>query len=172
MSHYFQGTEDHPFHISVGAVVLNDKNEVCCHYFGDGSLRTKFTQFSDFYLLMRESMEAGERIEDTLHRGLMEEFRMKGEIITYIGSLQNIYKVRETNIEKTTLYFLVKMHEYDAAADRSHDPEGESQIQWQPLGFLIEKMKEQAIRLDYPTLNEAPILERVKRYVEAHEWSV
>ncbi len=35
MVNIFQGTKEHPYHVSVGAVVLNHENKVLCHYFGD-----------------------------------------------------------------------------------------------------------------------------------------
>jgi ADP-ribose pyrophosphatase YjhB (NUDIX family) len=165
MNNYFQGTVDHPYHISVGAVVINDNNEICCHYFGDGSRRNKFSKYSDFYLLMRESMEMGESIEQTLHRGLKEEFNCKGEIITYIGSLQNKYFVGDTQIEKTTLYFMVKYLRQNEGMRDENDPEGESEIQWQTPDFLIEKMKEQAVRLGNETFDESVILERSKEFL-------
>lgn len=166
MKNYFQGVDDHPYHVSVGAVVINGKNNICCHYFGDNTLRNKFPKYNDFYILMRESMEMGESIEQTLHRGLKEEFNCKGEIITYIGSLRNKYFVGDTQIEKTTLYFAVKYLGQDEGVRDKNDPEGESEIQWQTVDFLVEKMKEQAIRLGNETFDESEIVARAKVYLE------
>lgn len=89
MKNYFQGNSKHPQHISVGAVVLNDKNEICCHHFD--SRINKFIGYwkdnglEDFYILMRETIEPNETLEHALHRGLMEEFGVEAELLDYIG---------------------------------------------------------------------------------------
>ena len=165
MENYFRGTRNHPYHLSIGAVVINDKNEVCCHYFKKLTLRKAFEGFTDFYILMRESMEMGESIEQTLHRGLKEEFGITGNIVTYLGSLQGEYTVKAVeptySIEKTTLYFLVKMKTFKPELRAQEDAEKESEIQWQPIDVLVYKMKEQGVRLNNNTLDESLILQRV-----------
>ncbi len=35
MAHFFKGTKEKPYHLSVGAVFINDEGLVCCHYFKD-----------------------------------------------------------------------------------------------------------------------------------------
>ncbi|HRV76395.1 MAG TPA: NUDIX hydrolase, partial [Candidatus Saccharimonadales bacterium] len=87
MKNYFQGRSDHPYHLSVGAVLLNDKNEVACHYFVDAPVIG-----GEVCILMRESVEDGEVLEEALARGLMEEFGAMGNISTYIGSKETFYK--------------------------------------------------------------------------------
>lgn len=162
---YYQGTKDHPYHISIGAVVLNDEGKVCCHYFGDASRRKKYSKYSDFYLLMRETMEMGETIEQTLHRGLMEEFAMTGEIITYIGSIKSTYEIQDVPIEKTTIYFLIKATSHKPELRNTEDAEGESEIQWQEPDFLISRMKEAAARYNNSTFDESEVLEKIKSII-------
>lgn len=163
---YFQGTNDHPYHLSVGAVVMNDKNEVCCHYFdkpaGPGF---KYGSFDKFYLLMRETIEQNESIEECLARGLKEEFGMKATLKTYLGSLDSHWVTSTDNvkIEKTTLYFLCELISYNIADRRENDPERSSVVRWVNIRELITKMKEQAKRLGNTTLDESQILERVKQ---------
>ncbi len=160
MENYFKGTKTHPYHLSIGAVVVNEENKVCCHYFKKLKFIKTGESFDDFYILMRETMEMGESIEDTLHRGLMEEFGITGEIITYLGSIKANFPIDEVLIEKTTLYFLVKMKTFKPDLRSSEDIEKESEIQWQTVDFLISKMKGQSLRLN-STLDESAILERV-----------
>lgn len=162
---YFQGTKDHPYHLSVGAVVMNDKNEVCCHYFDKAPGAVfKYGNLEKFYLLMRETIEPNESIEECLARGLQEEFGMKANLKTYIGSLDSHWMTKEGNvkIEKTTLYFLCTPISFNANDRREDDPEKSSVITWIPIFELIAKMKEQGNRLDNSTLDESEILERVK----------
>ena len=102
VSNYFKGSKENPYHLSVGAVVFNEENKICCHYFKRATLRKVFENFTDFYILMRETMEMGESIEQALHRGLMEEFGIIGDIITYLGSIKGSYPLGEVSIEKTT----------------------------------------------------------------------
>ena len=166
MQNYFQGNSEHPRHISVGAIVLNDKNEICCHHFD--SQKTYFKGYwkdqglEDFYILMRETVEPKETLENNLHRGLLEEFGMEAELIDYIGSIQSHFKNNEVEIEKTTLYFLCKLKNQDLNKRSSGDVEFESQIEWQTADFLILKMKEQALKYGRTDIDESKILEKLK----------
>jgi 8-oxo-dGTP pyrophosphatase MutT (NUDIX family) len=168
MQNYFRGKREHPYHLSIGAVIVNDENKVCCHFFKEMTLRKAFEGFTNFYILMRESMEMGESIEQTLHRGLMEEFGITGDVITYLGSLKGNYTVKASephySIEKTTLYFLVRMKTFKPELRAQEDAEKESEIQWQPIDFLIPKMKVQGDKFN-STLDESEMLERSKQYI-------
>jgi len=166
MQNYFQGNSAHPQHISVGAVLLNDKNEICCHHFD--SERFDFKGYwkeqglEDFYILMRETMEPNETLEKALHRGLMEEFGAEAELIDYIGSIRSHFKSKGVEIEKTTLYFLCKLINQNMNKRSTGDVEFESQIKWQTAGFLIPKMKEQSIKYDRTDIDESSILEKLR----------
>jgi len=164
---YYQGRIDHPWHLSVGAVVLNERNEVCCHYFKAIKHKSWEETFKDFYTLMRETIEMGETIEQTLHRGLMEEFGIEGIIRAYVGSINCMFPLKDKQIEKTTLYFLVDLQSFDPTKRSQADQESQSEIQWQSLDFLIPKMKESAKRLKRADADESDILERVKEYLKS-----
>lgn len=170
MKNYFRGTIDHPYHLSVGAVIINGENQVCCHHFGQKTEGTPYKGFTDFYLLMRETLEMGETIEAALYRGMMEEFGITGEIQTYLGSIKSSYEVTNsdpvTMIEKTTLYFLVKVKNIDPARRSKEDFAMGSQIEWRPADFLISKMKEWGNRYENTTLDESLILER---FIKEHK---
>ncbi len=165
MPNYFKGSPSNPYHLSIGAVVINEKNEVCCHHFDSVTLRNVFVELKNFYILMRETVEMGETIEETLHRGLMEEFGITGDIVTFLGSIKGHYPLEGVSVEKTTLYFLVKLKTFDPKLRSKKDEESESSIEWQTIDYLIPKMQEQGERLRRTDLNEAPILERAKIYL-------
>ena len=59
---------------------------------------------------MRETMEDGETPEATLNRGALEEFGAIVLIENYLGSLISSF-IRDTmNVQKTTLYFKVRVN--------------------------------------------------------------
>ena len=162
MKNIYKGTTENPFHLSVGAVLINDKNEVCCHYFKEFKLKTDLVTLENFYILMRETIEPGESLEDALSRGLLEEFGARGTTVSYVGSIKSQFNRINTPIEKTTLYFLVNLIDFDFTKRRMNDEENSSITQWQPIDFLISKMKEQSQRCERTDLDESIILERVK----------
>lgn len=166
MQNYFQGNSQHPQHISIGALVLNEEGKVCCHHFD--STKSNFKGYwkdqglEDFYILMRETVEPNETLEQALHRGLMEEFGIEAELVDYIGSIQSHFKSKGVEIEKTTLYFLCKLKSQDLSRRSAGDVEFESQVEWQTPDFLIPKMKEQVTKYDRTDIDESKILEKIK----------
>jgi hypothetical protein len=161
---YFQGNKDHPQHISVGAVLMNDRSEVCCHHFRTKDLKGywKDQSLDDFYLLMRETLEPDETLEHALDRGLMEEFGATAEMKDYIGSIQSRFKDNGIEVEKTTLYFLCKTVFQDASKRTGTDIEMNSLVEWQKPGFLIPRMKKQAEKYGRTDVDESGILEKLK----------
>jgi NADH pyrophosphatase NudC (nudix superfamily) len=168
MKNYYQGNSTHPQHVSVGAVLINGEEQICCHHFN--SKKSDFKGYwkdqglDDFYILMRETLELRETLESALHRGLMEEFGALGEIIDYIGSIQSRFVSKEVEIQKTTLYFLCKLKSQDLSQRSKGDVEFESDIEWQSKEFLIPKMKEQAEKFGRTDIDESLILERLQNH--------
>lgn len=113
---------------------------------------------------MRETMEIGEALEGAVLRGISEEFGAKGEIVDYIGSIKSQFNRNTVPIEKTTLYFLVRLNDYDLSKRLKDDEENLSEIQWKSLEFLIPKMKEQGKRYRRTDLDESAILEWIRNY--------
>jgi hypothetical protein len=158
----YKGTVEHPFHLSVGAVLCNDKNEICCHYFKKFKSKTDLIKLDDFYILMRETLESNETLEQAVLRGIGEEFGATGKISDYIGSIKSQFNRLDTPVEKTTVYFLIRLDKFDIAQRMKDDEEKLSHIQWHSINFLISKMKDQAIRYKRTDLDESSILERAK----------
>jgi ADP-ribose pyrophosphatase YjhB (NUDIX family) len=165
MKNYFQGNKDHPYHISVGGVVLNGKNEIMVHHFEREDLPGYWPDLgiNDFYILMRETINPNETLEEALHRGLMEEFGVRAELLDYIGSVQCEFRSapEQPKIQKTTLYFLCKFIDQDLSKRSGEDIEGKTKIEWHTRDFLIPKMKEQALKYDRADIDESSILEKI-----------
>lgn len=162
---YFQGYNEHPQHVSVGAVVLNDKDEICCHHFHAKDLEGYWVEekLDDFYLLMRETLDPDESLESALHRGMREEFGVTGEMIDYVGSIRSHFTHKGVEIEKTTLYFLCRMQKQDLSARNTEDIEGKTKVEWKTFDFLIPQMKAQTEKYERTDVDESSILERVKK---------
>jgi 8-oxo-dGTP pyrophosphatase MutT (NUDIX family) len=154
---FYKGTEEHPFHLSVGGVLLNESNEVCCHYYKE--LTSKGLTFRDFRILMRETIHPGEKLEECLARGFKEEFGLEGDIIAYVGSMKAIIP---DNIEKTVVYFLARLKEGKTHERSAEDIEMGSTLEWHPIPELIRLMKAQKATQRADT-NESEILERVQK---------
>jgi len=164
MKNYFQATSENLYHLSVGAVLVNDKNEVVCHYFKKApeSAPGEYKGLKNAYFLMHETVERGELVEETLHRGLMEEFGATGDALSFLGSQEKVFKGNKVTAIKTTLYFLVRMKEIDLGRRSHEDIEGDSEIVFLPIGDCILNMKEQWDRLHCETLDESEIVERAR----------
>src|SRR3989338_176860 len=176
MNNYFQGSEIHPRHVSVGAVLVNDgstgspqeSGKICVHHF-DSKNGSEFAGYwkdqglDDFYILMRETVEMGETLERAVHRGLLEEFGAEAEIVDYLGSIQIHFKHKgsEVEIEKTTLYFLCKLKNQDLNKRSKGDVECESVLEWHDPKFLITKMKAQGAKFNRQDLDESVIFEKL-----------
>ena len=161
MNNYLFYDRDFPSHYSVGAVVLNEKKQVMCHHF------KKIQQFEDLYILMRETPELNESVEQTLERGLLEEFGASAKIIHYAGSIVSHHgDDRLSDIEKTTLYFLCQLESFDINNRQKDDPESSSEIVFIDVDELITKSKNQGIRYsDRTDLDESKILLQLKKYI-------
>ncbi len=152
MNHY-KGTKEYPHHISVGVILVNPKNEVACHFYGEQTIRN---YPKNFYTLLHESLEANENLEDAVTRGLREEYSMKGTLERYVGSVVTWFDRDGSKVEKTVLYFLSRLLSIDER-DLS-DPESVSEIKWMNIDELISVMKTQGED------DESKILEDVKKF--------
>lgn len=138
-----------------------NNQEVCCHYYEKPLLAIQGDQHG-FVLLMRETINANERLEDAVHRGVMEEFGMKVHIRGYLGSLISEFKLRQSDVsvQKTTLYFLCDLISLDETLRDHEDNEGKSEIRWFSPEELVPKMKEQGQKLNGTDVDESSIIER------------
>jgi len=161
-NNYFQGTKINPYHISIGAVVRNERGEICCHYFKNFEHKS-VGSFENLYLLMRETIEPNETIEQCLERGLMEEFGITANMVSYLGSIQSRFPIinSEIKIEKTTLYFLCDLVSLDKNKRKAEDFEASSEIIWVEPNKLIEIMTEQGIKTNREDADESVVIKRL-----------
>ncbi len=169
MKNLFQHSKEQPHHISVGAVLINDEGKICVHrrtlentpekyHFAMGGL-------PEVIILMRESLENGELLEEAVLRGIREEFGAAGEVLAYLGSLQVVVQTQAAHaFEKTTLYFSVHMTAQDDSL-RERDGEGHSELRWYTPEELISIMHIQGRSTHRQDLDESKIIET---YVEYH----
>jgi hypothetical protein len=167
MRNLFQHHADSPFHISVGAVLVNTEGKIRAHRSTTETIPKELIHLmgglKECYLLMRETIENGESIEGAVLRGLHEEFGAEGTIEKYLGSIQIPQLSAKTRtFEKTTLYFQVA---FTKQKERPMD-DGESftELVWETPAFLIEKMKEQGNMANREDLDESKILEAYLTY--------
>ncbi len=134
----------------------------------------KFQDYEDIYLLMRESMETEEKFEDTLTRGVKEEFGAEVEIIDFLGSLVAIDNWfgeinKETEVQKTTLYFLTKFKSQDKNQRVDEGTiESKSTLVWLSIEEAIEKMRNFFSKYKINNLNEVDVLNRAREYIDIH----
>lgn len=145
----------HLHHISVGIVVLNDKNQVACHFYGETSIRN---YPKNFHTLPHESLENGESLEDAAIRGAKEELSMNVVPRRFVGSLTISWtKQNGDHIEKTVPYLVCDLISIDSVRDLTC-PESVSEIKWLEIDELIHIMQTQG------SGDESKILIDVKKY--------
>ncbi|MEK7579214.1 MAG: NUDIX hydrolase [Patescibacteria group bacterium] len=165
MKNHFQGNFVHPQHVSVGAVVVNEKKEICCHHLYAKDIKGYWKEegLDDFYLLMRETIQPNDSLETSLNRGLQKEFGITATLRDYVGSIQGSFTHKDVPIQKTTLYFLCDLVQQDLSLRDTSDVEGQTQVEWQTADFLIPRMKAQAEKFGRTDIDESFILERVQK---------
>ena len=166
---YYRGDATHPYHLSVGALVMDKEGLIACHHYDELAYWNLPKGSGGCYVLMRETLEIGETIEQALHRGAMEEFGMTIRVISFLGSIVASFKKNEIgpDIEKTTLYFWVEPLTFESSR-RQDNPENMSTIEWKSAEFLLTEMPEQALRLKRDDIDEAQIIERALLYRRQH----
>lgn len=163
MRSIYQHTTENPFHISVGAVLVNGKGEVCVHTFLVSELAEDLQAtltVERLHILMRESVEEGETLSEAVLRGLQEEFGATGTVKRYLGSLRGRASSPQGVFQKTTLYLLVAL---EGMGERPDDLESSSELRWIEPRLLIETMRAQ--RSDTrDDLDESEIIENYVAY--------
>lgn len=154
--HHFIGQRKSPYHLSVGAVVMDAKRQVYCHHL------FKPRGGSDVYLLMRETVEPNESVESALRRGLFEEFGIRGKIVKYLGSIVSSFKNWQgANVQKTTLYFLCKPLGQPKQVKHIERHYGKGGVkEWRSANFLLKQMKRQARILKRSDFDESEVIAR------------
>lgn len=157
---FFSASQEQPYHISVGAVLFDASGRIACHHFEE------ILGQKEVYILMRESMENDETIFSTLHRGLLEEFGATATPIVYLGCLSRFLPDRVLSFEKTTLYILCQLDEWDPTKRDPNDPEAMSSIEWIEPSELIAIMERQGERFQRVDADESEMIRRAIPYIE------
>ncbi|OGD60833.1 hypothetical protein A2807_02450 [Candidatus Berkelbacteria bacterium RIFCSPHIGHO2_01_FULL_50_36] len=142
--------------MSVGAVVVNDEGLIACrHHQHDEHNRPV-----DAFLLMRETIEPGETIENAVARGLKEEFGLVAKITQFLGPVVSHYGYKNFTVEKTTLFFLCRFTKLVEL--KENDFESSGNLEWHDLDLLIEKQHAQAKHLSRDDIDDSLALKRAK----------
>jgi NADH pyrophosphatase NudC (nudix superfamily) len=80
----FRGDPHHPYHLSIGVVLLKDHQTVYTHRYTSLQKEGEKRVLHNIYTLIRETLEPGESLEEAIARGIQEEMGAVGEILTYI----------------------------------------------------------------------------------------
>jgi ADP-ribose pyrophosphatase YjhB (NUDIX family) len=115
---------------------------------------------------MRETIEMGETIESAVHRGLLEELGIEGNIVSFLGSIVSDFYRGAVRVEKTTLYFLCTIRTFDPERRPADDPDTANAVQWIDIDSLVTKSREQGERCSRSDFDEEPILRRAKEYLK------
>lgn len=160
----YAATKQYPFHLSVGAVIRRSDGKILCHYFD--TLPDPLGHHDDVYILMRETVEHGESMEQALVRGAMEEFGAEIKVDHVLeAKTDEIINEEKTFIwNKTTLYFACSLVELNVRKRDDEDFESSSDIQWQEPGVLVAHMRDQGIRTGRGDLDESVIVELAVKY--------
>lgn len=162
---YYQGALNKPAHLSVGAIVYNKEDETF------GYLLKKLDGYS-IHNLMTKTVMPGETMEETLERGLLSEMGAKGDIMTYIGSLQSTDTWwadigKPTEVEKTTVFFLIELTNYaESDRDQKDASEGTSEVGFKSYEDLYTAFEQEYEKYKHDFFNFAPLLKRSQEYIQ------
>jgi len=157
---FFQASNTQPYHLSVGAVLFDQKGRIACHHFKE------IFGHMDVYILMRESMENEETIFMTLHRGLKEEFGAVAKPVAFLGSLSGFLDYPNLGFDKTTVYIACQSIVCDPSQRDPNDPEAASSIEWIYPDKLISIMQQQGNRFKRVDADESEIVKSALPYIK------
>jgi 8-oxo-dGTP pyrophosphatase MutT (NUDIX family) len=156
---FFQAALDHPYHVSIGAVLFDREGRIACHHFKE------VFGHQNIYILMRESMENEETPLMALHRGLKEEFGATAQPLCFLGCLSGSLPDCGFSFEKTTLYIACQLIEWKLEDRDPEDPEASSIIEWIEPNHLIALMSSQGLR--FPQRVDADESEIIRRAIQS-----
>ncbi len=156
---FFQASLKQPYHLSIGAVLFNQKGKIACHHFKE------IFGHKDIYILMRESLEDNETPLKTLSRGLKEEFGASAQPIAFLGCLSGYLPDSRLPFEKTTLYIACHLYSWDPQKRDFNDSEAISNIEWLEPTQLIKLMKKQGGKCKRIDVDESEMIIRALPYI-------
>lgn len=141
----FAWTPENKQHLSVGAVIVNEKGEILVH---------KLARIGNKYFLPKKTHHSGQTLEATLAT-IEKETGWKVEAMRFLGSIKSQFgDATSGNIDKTTLYLLCKP---TAQTTRdSEDRDADSELLWVPQNELVNIFEQQG--QTQPELNEAAVI--------------
>ncbi len=164
MDNLYSYSRRNPYHVSVGAVLFNNRGEVCVHRYLSTDFPNDVKHLSggldEVYILMRETLHDGESMSEAVLRGIEEEFGAKGVVEKYLGALiSNVDDGDDLIFEKTTLYHSVRLQRVGLKRDET-EIENRSKLLWLAPSDLLSIMEKQVSLTTREELNETEIIRR------------
>jgi hypothetical protein len=169
MDNLYSYEVDTPYHASVGAVLYNDRGEICLHKYLYENIpnETKYLTggLSEMFTLMRETVRDEESLVAAVARGILEEFGAVGSVEKYLGAIiAHVATDTDLIFEKVTLYHSVKLESF---VDRGKESvENKSGMVWVAPAEALAIMEKQVAGTTREELNEVKIIER---FIAAYE---
>ncbi len=151
-----------PFHLSVGALLVNVEGKIAVQHIKGAVMSETGESIKDMVILMRTTLQDNESLEQAVIRGVLREFGASGVVSKYLGTITARIPRAQGDIEKTTLYFLVQCTDINFSARKvqSDEYEAEAVLAWYEPDALIKKMESQSQGLAREDFNEAEIVRR------------
>ncbi len=163
----FLHSDRQPFHLSVGVLVYRADGRMLVHYHAEAAVRGQ--RYRDLYVLVRESVEDAETLEEAVHRGVREETGASVVVHAFLGDLHERWTIADGadhDWQKTTVYFLVELTEWDPGRRDPNDPEAGSNLLWLEPRELELKLDDTARRYPQMETGEGEIVRRALNWLE------
>jgi hypothetical protein len=158
----FNASDQWPAHMSVSAVLFNDRHEVAMHHW------EQIPWGDNVYNLMHETLHNLEPLEVAVARGLREEWGAEGKIIAYLGTqVLNFYiTLDKRELHKALPYFLVELSSINPDRRDNSGVEAQSAIVWKSIPDALAIMADQSRRFpDRPDFDETVALTWARDYL-------
>lgn len=148
----YRHTKTTPFHISVGGAVYEFRDDTVFV-----AILGRHEEDGDHFHLPKGTLHVGESLENCATREVLEESGFECDVKTLLGGFTQNYIARDgLSVEKTTLYFAMKIAKNHNTHDDEHD--------FVELVELDEAIKR--LQRTEPQKQEYEILKRLKTWLQ------
>lgn len=164
----YQASPQHPYHLSVGTILITKMNTFLVLYYPTSHNLTNIVKFPT------GTIEENEPLESTVKRELLEETGLSGKVITYLGmqlTHDNWWGEinQETAVEKATAFFLVAL-ESDITQQKISKELQEKNVTLKEFTYqeLVDHFSTQQEKDGMRDFNQIDFLHRAQKYLEEH----